>query len=73
MRSLSIYFVALAGSLLVFVGVFFLWGTFVNPHLPEVFQTYIEVAGFGTNNWLGAVLGLAAAVSSFLATLKRRR
>lgn len=62
--------IALIGAALVFIGVFFVWGVFVNPLLPGMFQVYVHIGDFGTNNWLGMILGLIAAASSFRATLK---
>jgi predicted permease len=67
------YVVAIIGAALVFVGVFFLWGAFINPMLPSIFQSYIHIGAFGTNNLLGVILGLAAAASSFFATLKMKK
>lgn len=73
MKNLVKYAVAVIGAALVFIGVFFVWGAFINPSLPGVFQAYIHIGNFGTNNWSGAVLGLIAAASSFRATLKMQK
>lgn len=70
MKNFVKYAVAVIGAALVFIGVFFVWGAFINPLLPGVFQAYIHIGDFGTNNWLGVILGLIAAASSFRATLK---
>jgi hypothetical protein len=45
----------------------------VTPHLPDFFQSYVHIGGFGTNNLVGVILGLAAAASSFFATLKMKK
>jgi|GEM_PF-2254479 len=70
MRNLIKYTIALTGAALVFVGVFVIWGAFINPLLPGFFHAYIHIGDIGTNNWLGVILGLIAAASSFRATLK---
>jgi hypothetical protein len=62
--------VAFVGATLVFVGVFFLWGAFINPFLPAIFRSYVHVGDFGTNNRIGAILASLCAASSFRATLK---
>jgi hypothetical protein len=49
--------------------VFFIWGAFINPLLPGIFQLYVHIGDFGTNNLVGSILGLAAATASFRATL----
>lgn len=67
------YAVAIIGAALVFIGVFFLWGVFINPLLPGIFQAYVHFGYLGTNNWLGWVLGSIAATSSFRATLKKQK
>ncbi|MGA2800995.1 MAG: hypothetical protein ABSE97_01270 [Verrucomicrobiota bacterium] len=67
------YLTAIIGALLIFVAVFVLCGIFINPHLPDFFQSYIRIGKFGTNNPVGVALGLIAAASSFLATLKMKK
>jgi drug/metabolite transporter (DMT)-like permease len=67
------YLTAIIGALLIFAGVFFICGVFLNPHLPDLFQSYIHIGTFGTNNLAGIILGLLAAASSFFATLRRKK
>ena len=67
------YITATIGALLIFVGVFFICGIFVTPHLPDFFQSYVNIGSFGTNNIVGVILGLIAAVSSFFATLRIKK
>jgi hypothetical protein len=67
------YITATVGALLIFAGVFFICGVFLNPHLPEFFQSYVHIGSFGTNNLVGVTLGLIAAASSFFATLKMKK
>ena len=67
------YLTAIVGGLFIFVAVFFLCGIFLTPHLPSFFQAAIHIGDFSTNNLIGVILGIIAAVSSFLATLKQRR
>jgi hypothetical protein len=67
------YLTAIIGALLIFVGVFFICGIFLTPHLPGFFQSYVHIGSFGTNNLVGVVLGLIAAASSFFATLKMKK
>jgi hypothetical protein len=64
------YAVGVVGAALVFLGVFFVCGAFINPFLPAIFRAYLHLGGIGTNNWLGVILGSLAAASSFRATLK---
>ena len=73
MKNFVKYAVAVIGSAFIFVAVFFLWGAFVNPLLPGIFQTYIHIGDVGTNNWLGLILGSLAATSSFRSTLKKTK
>jgi len=73
MKNLLKYVVAVIGAALVFVGVFLIWGAFINPLLPSIFQSYMHIGGFGTNNFVGVILGIAAAASSFFATLKMKK
>jgi hypothetical protein len=72
MANITRYVTAVVGAILIFGGVFLICGIFVTPNLPGYFQSYVHVAAIGTNNPLGVLLGLAAAVSSFLATLKTK-
>jgi hypothetical protein len=67
------YLTAIVGALFIFVAVFFLCGIFMNPHLPDFFQSYIHIGAFGTNNLAGVILGSLAAASSFFATLRRKK
>jgi hypothetical protein len=67
------YITATIGALLIFVGVFFLCGVFLTPHLPDFFQSYVHIGTFGTNNLVGVLLGLFAGASSFFATLRRKK
>jgi hypothetical protein len=67
------YLTAIVGALFIFLAVFFICGIFLNPHLPNFFQSYIHIGAFGTNNLAGIILGLIAAVSSFFATLRVKR
>jgi hypothetical protein len=67
------YIVASLGAVFIFASVFLLWGIIVNPLLPPVFNAYVHVGEFGTNNWLGAILGLIAASLSFRATLRKQK
>jgi len=73
MKSLLTFTVAVIGAVLVFLGVFFVWGAFINPLLPALFQANIHIGQFGTNNWLGVILGLIAAASSYRATLRLKK
>ena len=72
MKRVVRYTVAIVGALIVFVGVFFAWGVFVNPWLPAVFSSPMRMGVFVTNNTPGAIVGAIAATSSFRATLRRR-
>lgn len=67
------YITATIGALLIFVGVFVVCGVFINPHLPDFFQSYVHIGSFGTNNLAGVILGLLAAASSFFATLRMKK
>lgn len=66
------YLTAIIGALFMFVAGFFLCGIFLNPYLPDFFQSYIHIGAFGTNNLTGVILGLLVAASSFFATLRRK-
>jgi len=67
------YVTATIGALFIFIAVFFICGIFLTPHLPEFFRSNIQIGSFGTNNLAGVVLGLAAAASSFFASLRIKR
>lgn len=66
------YISAVVGGLLIFGGVFLICGIFITPNLPEFLRCYVHVGPVGTNNLLGLALGLAAASSSFRATLRTK-
>jgi hypothetical protein len=66
------YFTATLGALFIFVAVFFICGLFLTPYLPEFFRSNIQIGSFGTNNIAGVILGVAAAASSFFASLRVR-
>jgi drug/metabolite transporter (DMT)-like permease len=67
------YLTATIGALLIFAGVFLICGIFITPRLPDIFQSYVHIGDFGTNNLVGVVLGLIAAASSFFATLRMKK
>jgi hypothetical protein len=67
------YFTAMLGALFIFIAVFFICGLFLTPFPPEFFRSNIQVGNFGTNNIAGVILGLAAAASSFFASLRVKR
>jgi hypothetical protein len=64
--------VGLLGGIFMFVAVFFLAGAFILPHLPGALRPGIYCFGFGTNNAIGAVLGLLAGISSYRAATRQR-
>jgi hypothetical protein len=66
------YLVGWLGGAFMFVAVFLLAGMFILPFVPHFMRPEVNVWGFGTNNVLGFILGLIAAVSSYRATVRRR-
>ena len=67
-------YVSAAGSFLfVFVGVFFLAGWFLMPHLPPVPDTPVSVfeGRYWVDNWIGVVLGAPMGLLSARSVLRK--
>jgi len=67
------YVSASVSFLLVFVGVFFLAGWFLMPHLPPVPDRPVSVfeGRYWIDNWIGVVLGVPIGLLSARSVLKK--
>lgn len=72
-QTLMIYIRTLFSFVFVFVGIFFLAGLFLMPHLPPVPDHPVSAfeAEFWKDNWIGYLLGAVIGGFSARSTLKK--
>jgi len=65
------YVVATIGGIFIFVAVFFLTALVLAGVAPNVVKFTITIGSFSANNLPGLILGTAAGLASFRATVRR--